>query len=1134
MKFGVNQLSVANVILVNQRKLANRFVLLSTLAVYLLFNFATWLQADETYFLRYPHVSNDGRIVFCFHGDIWITESDGSHPQRLTAHVARDSFPRFSPDGKQIAFTSNRLGNNDVFVVPTAGGRPKQITYNTTGDSLQYWTPDGKGLMIATSRGSHPWGSPLYIAPLDGSLPQPLPMDRAAAGMISQDGKTVAFNRRGFTYWRKGYRGNNNTDIWVQDLETKAIRKLTDLDLKNYQQHTQDAFPMWGADGMIYFMSERSGIFNIFRISPEGGEPEQVTHHKIDGVQYPSISPDGKTIVYENEFSLWRILVPDGRPERISINLQFDAKDNLITVHRSENQANSFSPSPDGKQVAVEYRGELFLVPTDPKIGEMTRITDSHWRDRYPLFAPNGKQLVYISDQTHEDEIWLYDIETTQHRRLTDQESQKRSLTWSPDSNHLVFVALNKIFMLEIASGELTELAQNPEGGFQVNGFSADGHHLVYTRSDANLNTEVYLFDIENRSEMNMTQSLFSASNGALTKDGKHLIFESNRSGQNQVYAVSLNRLTFDPDDPVERQRQQNQRNQRPSKKDEESDPSDSTKEVSDDEKEDSTAKDSPQDSADEQKSTESKGQTGLAVDLEGIEKRARQLTSGSSASRFLLLSKDTKTVYFTQDGALKSIGINGEGERKIADGSFSNLSLSNDGKTFFFRRGNEVFTMPASGGSPKRVNFSFRIVVNQEQEWEQIFEEAWRVMKYRFYDADMHGTDWNAVKKFYKPFLAHVGENQDLYDLCNQMIGELNASHTGVSGPPSRTMPNLFTTRHLGFEMKVDGDYYRVSHIYPRGPADKEWLDLNLGDYVLEIDGHPIPAGTNFYPIMNDKLNVYSNVAVASPGDSDDPGMHVLGPKRVLRIRGVESLNNIKYEAWVERNRELVDQWSNGKIGYLHIRSMNQASLRRFETEINQFWNKNGMIIDIRYNGGGNIDQQLIDILERRPYEYWNFRDGGRARGRRPRQAIAGPQVMLINWRSASDSEVTPQAFRDLELGRIVGNPTYGGVIATSSYSLINGASIRTPSSLVVTYDPTQPHNYGLNLENYGVPPDVWVENTPQDELDGFDRELRVAVDEALRMLRQGQWQYGELEGAPEPSDTEPLPNLSGNSEKQ
>jgi len=347
-------------------------------------------------------------------------------------------------------------------------------------------------------------------------------------------------------------------------------------------------------------------------------------------------------------------------------------------------------------------------------------------------------------------------------------------------------------------------------------------------------------------------------------------------------------------------------------------------------------------------------------------------------------------------------------------------------------------------------------------------------------------------------------------------MIGELNASHTGVSGPPTRSMPRAYSTQTLGFEMEPapDGEHYLVTHIYRDGPADKEWISLKVGDYVLEIEGTPLRASENYEPLLNNLLNPYVDVKVAA---APAEGSTAPGEARTLRIRATGSVGEARYEEWVKGNRDFVDAASSGRIGYVHIRSMDQRSLDKFENEINQFWNKQGMVIDIRYNGGGNIDQELIDILERKPYEYWNSRWGGRAAGRRPRQAIAGPQVMLINWRSASDSEVTPQAFRDLKLGRIVGNPTNGSVIATGSYSLINGASIRTPGSLVATYDPSKPNNYGINLENFGVAPDVWVENTPEDEIKGFDRELKAAVDEALRMLGEGTWQYVQKEAKPE-----------------
>ncbi|MHC5065272.1 MAG: S41 family peptidase, partial [Planctomycetota bacterium] len=345
-----------------------------------------------------------------------------------------------------------------------------------------------------------------------------------------------------------------------------------------------------------------------------------------------------------------------------------------------------------------------------------------------------------------------------------------------------------------------------------------------------------------------------------------------------------------------------------------------------------------------------------------------------------------------------------------------------------------------------------------------------------------------------------YVGQNQDLYDLANEMIGELNASHTGVRGPTEIDSPNSYSTRFLGIELQPQADHLVVSHVYRDGPADKEWLDIKVGDFVLAIDGQQVSAGDNYWRVLNHALNEYVGIEVAAAPYAE---------RRKLRIKSVTSLRNIKYEEWVENNRDYVEKISDGRIAYVHIRSMNRSSLARFEKEIDRFWNAGGIVVDIRYNGGGNIDQQLLDILERRPYEYWNSRWGGRGWGRRPRQAIAGPKVMLINWRSASDSEVTPLGFRDLGLGRIVGTPTTGAVIATGSYRLINGGSIRTPGSLVVSYDPTKPNNYGINLENYGVAPDVWVENRPADELAGYDRELEVAVKEALRMLSEKDYQY-------------------------
>ncbi len=1040
--------------------------------------------ADPIKFARYPNVAH-GRLVFTYHGDIWIAGQDGSNPSRLTAHVARDTFPRFSPDGKLVAFTSDRMGNNDVFVVAATGGEPRQLTFNTTNDTVVSWTPDGKRIVFASSRGTSPWRSPLHTVSVEGGLPLPMDMDNGQTGMIKQDGSMVAFTRMGGAYWRKGAKGNRTDDIWVQDLKSKKITQLTDLEMKAFRTHTQDTVPMWGADGQIYFASERSDIFNIWRIAPTGGTPVQVTSHKADGIQFPSISPDGKVIAYENEFELWTMDVPSGTPKKITIDLSFDPKDNLVTFVNTKNKAQGFAPSPEGDYVAIDHRGEVFVVPTDPEVGEKLQVTSSPWRDQGEMFSPDGRYIAYLSDEGKEQEVWVYDRTAQTRKKLSAHESFKDIAAWSPDSKKIAYTAANRMFVADADGGAATEVAYNEAGGYQAAGFSPDGKWLVYTRRDDDQNSEVYLYDLAGKKEHNVTSNPFTDRSGVITPDASRVVFLSDREeGITHLFSVVLERQKEDPDDPLVKER---------------------VKKATPPRREGQNAQTPPA----------APPAAPLNVNTDRIDRRAVQLTSGTQGVQEFFLSADGKLIYFraTDDRGpgLFSITIDGDDRKRVSEGPFAGMIPTRDRKKVFYTQdGGEIYQMELSGQFKKtKIAFDVTTRVDQRAEWAQIFDESWRVMKYRFYDEKMHGRDWAAIKARYEPLLKYVGENQDVYDLANEMIGELNASHTGVSGPPTHPMPDAYTTRHPGFEIEPDNGYYRVSHIYRDGPADKEWIDLKKGDYVLAIDGKPIKAGDNYWSSLNSPLNEYVAITAASAAPV---GGKAAGERRI-RIKTVASINNIKYDEWVAANREFVDKESNGQIAYVHIRAMNQPSLRKFENEINQFWNKKGIVVDIRFNGGGNIDQQLIDILERRPYQYWNNRWGARSWGRRPRQAIAGPKVMLINHRSGSDSEVTPMGFRDLGLGRIVGNPTAAAVIATGSYGLINGGSIRTPGSLVISYDPTKPNNYGINLENYGVAPDVWVENTPEDELKGFDRELKAAVDEALRMLKEGKFQFTTTE---------------------
>jgi tricorn protease len=665
-------------------------------------------------FMRDPHIA-DGRIAFSYQGDIWITNADGSDPRRLTAHPAQDVSPRFSPDGQRVAFSSDRMGNMDVYVVPVTGGEPRQLTFFTGGDDVQYWTPDGRGIVIATSRGSHPFGSPLHIVPIDGGLPVPMDMDFARAGMIRQDGAMVAFNRNNMSETRKGYRGNNSTDVWVQDLSTKRITQLTDTDLSGFRDHVQDGQPMWGADGMIYFVSERSGTYNIWKVAATGGDPVQVTRHESGAVKFPSISPDGSTIVYTQEYELYTLALPDGQPRRIVVDLSADPTITRYEIAESENRADGFSPSPDGSHLAIDFRGEVFVVPAEDGFGEKMQVTRSPRRERYQRYSPDGSKLAYISDESGDEEIWVVDIADGTRRQLSRHQSQKTDFAWSPDGTRIAFDAANRLFEIDVARGSQRELAYNVAGGYNLAEYSPDGQWLVYTRSDADQNPDVYLYDIVASREFNISDNPFRDTGGALTPDGKTLVFASNRDdGTNHLFAVSLGRLAEDPHDPLVRARTRGANGNGDGR--------------------------GGRAGGDSVRVPEP---TPISLDAEGIGRRAIQLTTGSNGAGTFFLSRDGRTIYFTSsddDGpGLFSIGIDGRDRRQVASGNFGQITPSQDRRFVFYRQGGgdggrggrggganaDIFRMPISGQRPARVTFEIAVEVDRRAEWAQIFDEA-------------------------------------------------------------------------------------------------------------------------------------------------------------------------------------------------------------------------------------------------------------------------------------------------------------------------------------------------------------------------------------------------------------------------
>lgn len=856
-----------------------------------------------------------------------------------------------------------------------------------------------------------------------------------------------------------------------------------------------------------------------------------MTRFKEGGVFYPSISPDGRRIIFQHDFDLWTMDVPSGTPRKLTIPLSFDPKENDVTVVTVSNVADAFSPAPDGDSVAVEIRGDLQLVPVEQGVGEDAPIARTPWKETGARFSPDGRHIAYLTDETGDQEVWLLERSSGQRRRLTTHASEKSSLVWSSDSRKLLFSGDNRLWEIEVgaAPARPRELAFNVAGGFQNVNYAVDGTWLSYARSNEDQNADVYLYDIAGGKEHNVTKTPFSENAGLLTPDGKTVVFVSNRNGPNQLFAVSLNRLTEDRNDPLVRERLRTAtggagRGGRGG-----------------------TAPNALPDAAGAAPGGRGQAPSAAAaptgIDVNGIEKRAVALTRTNEGVSSFFLSPDGRTVYFVVNpaggrGALVpvpaggrgaadaptqgvfAIGVDGRDRRTVATGAFAGLTPTPDRRFAFFSRpladaadtlpfatGGGVFRLTLQqGGRQDQVMFSIPLRIDRRTEWQQMLNETWRVLKYRYYDSALNGFNWDAIRDKYTPLLSSVGTNEDFYELARAMVGELASSHMGITGPPTHQMAPLYTTRFLGVELEHDGEAFRIARIYRDGPADKEWLGLSVGDVVLEINGQPVSRSNSYWKILSGATNEYIPVKVAKTPSGGDA--------RVVRIASVTDIGTLKYEDYVARNRERVETRSEGRVAYAHIRQMDQPSLTQFRTDISRDWNKEGIIVDVRYNNGGNIDEELLDILERRPYMFTNPRSGARTWGRRPTQAIAGPKVMLINERSFSDAEATPMGFRTLGLGKLVGTPTSGGVIWTGAYGLINGTSLRVPFSRAVVYDPGKPDKYGTNLENYGVPPDVWVKNSIDDERKGIDRELDAAIDEVMRALPARAAQTGTQSG--------------------
>ena len=1044
----------------------------------------TTSRAQEARLLRFPS-TNGTEIVFTYAGDLYKVPANGGEAKRLTSHVGYEMFPRFSPDGKSVAFTGQYDGNTEVYTIPSDGGEPLRLTYTPTnsrddlGDRMgpnnivMCWTPDGNNIVYRNRIGGGFEGK-LKLVNKEGGLSDVIPLPEGGFCSYSPDGKKLAYNRvmREFRTW-KYYKGGMADDIWVYDADKKTVENITSND-------AQDIIPMWIGDE-IYFISDRDRTMNVFVYNTKTKATSKVTNFTEYDVKFPSTN--GKMIVFENGGYIYKLDPSTKKAEKVNITLTSDNIYARSEIKNGNRYVSSASLSPDGKRLVITARGEIFNIPAEQGVTKnITRTPGAH--ERSATWSPDGKYIAYISDVTGETELYMQPAEGGEVITLTkNNDTYIRDIKWSPNSNYILYTDReNRLVLLNVANKNKTIIVQDPVGAPRSVSFSPDNKWLTYTRSASNDFSIVYVYNLADKKEYAVTDRWYDSGSPVFSTDGKYLVFSSSRDfnpiygskewnhiyrNENGIYLALLKKDTPSPF----MQKDDGNAEKKVEVKVEEG------KKKEDDKKQD-------------------KSETNVVIDTDGLADRIVRMPVGSGS--YGGFYSDGNKVYYSRGGSTFAYDLNKKKEDEVAN---ARMWVEPGSKKAGFMRGGQIYVTDIPSGKAnldKAVNLSdMKITTDYPKEWAQIFDEAWRAFRDGFYVENMHGVDWKAMKRKYEVLVPYIKNRLDLNYVIGEMIGELNCGHAYVSsGEMDR--PERIKTGLLGAEVSRDkSGFFRLGKIYKgetwssslRSPLMEPGVEAKSGDFIVAIDGISTNSVKDLYSLLVGKADVPTELLLNSSAS-------LTGARKVV-IRPLEEENSLVHYQWIKDNIEKVDKASGGKIGYIYIPDMGVDGLNEFARYFYPQLDKEGLIIDDRSNGGGNVSPMILERLSREPYRMTMSRGSSRT-GTIPNAVQVGPKVCLINKYSASDGDLFPWGFRALGLGKLIGTRTWGGIVGISgSLPFIDGTDIRVP--FFTSYD----MNGEWMIENHGVDPDIVIDNDPIKEWNGEDEQLNRAIEEVMKDLK-------------------------------